>query len=294
MNLERHISALLYNHDCVIVPGFGAFLTHKNPSMFKDGVIYPPSKHLGFNTVLQKSDGLLIQSVAERNHLSFEEAKLEVENRVSFWKNHLENNDSLVLSTLGTFSKNTSGNLEFRPDSRNYLLDAFGLESVRIKHIMQPVSRDDSSGFGWWKVAAVVPILIGGYLYFGKPQPVADFVNEQWSGFVSPILNSESSTEEIPTVAVEVVETPVIKVEENNLTHDYQVIAGAFRLMSEAETMEQKLREQGYEKARFTQKKGNYFYVAFETFPTKEEALEYRKTVRESFPETWVLSLKED
>src|SRR5690606_38231401 len=157
-----------------------------------------------------------------------------------------------------------------------------------------PVSRDDSSGFGWWKVAAVVPILIGGYLYFGKPQPVADFVNEQWSGFVSPILNSESSTEEIPTVAVEVVETPVIKIEENNLTHDYQVIAGAFRLMSEAETMEQKLREQGYEKARFTQRKGNYFYVAFETFPTKEEALEYRKTVRESFPETWVLSLKED
>ncbi len=296
MNLEKYISALLYNHDCVIVPGLGAFLAHKNASVLKDNSVYPPSKKLGFNSALQKSDGLLIQTVAQQKNLSFDDARSEVENQINFWKNHLERNNSLTLNYLGTFIKNASGNIEFNALEQNYLLDSFGLESVRTKYIMQPVPDSNSSKLGWWKVASVIPILIGGYLYFGKPQPVADFVNEQWSGFVAPLINPQTTEDIIPETTVKITEEiPVAedKVEEN-LIYDYQVIAGAFRVKSEAENMELKLKAEGFANAKFTQKKGNYFYVAFETFTTKEDALEYRRTVHEQYPETWVLSLKED
>ena len=293
MNLESHISTLLYSQDCVIVPGFGAFLAQKNPSTLKNGTINPPSKNLGFNVNLQKSDGLLIQTLAGHHHLSFEEAQSEVETQVNFWKNHLETNESLTLNHLGRLTKDAAGNLEFHADNKNYLLDSFGLESIRAKHIMHPVQQSHSSA-GWWKVAAVIPILIGGYLYFGKPQPVADFVNEQWSGFVAPIIQSQDVVSEIPTASVEVMEPIVTEsLVMETPAHDYQVIAGAFRVQSEAEILEQKLRDQGFEKAQFTQKKGNYFYVAFETFQTKDQALEYRKSVLDKFPETWVLSLKD-
>ena len=40
-------------------------------------------------------------------------------------------------------------------------------------------------------------------------------------------------------------------------------------------------------------KRGSFYFVAFETFPTKEEALDYRKSVLDNYPKTWVLSLKE-
>jgi len=295
MNLEKIISNLLYAHDCVIVPGFGAFLTHKKPATLEGNSLCPPSKQLGFNSVLEKSDGLLIQAVAQQNNLGFQEAQREVENIIIFWKNHLEKNKSLILEELGTFTKNQSGSLEFNSNGKNYLLDSFGLESIRTKYIMQSIPESRNSSAVWWKVASVIPVLVGGYLYFAQPKPVADFVNEQWSGFVTPLINSQNTPEETPIIITETIELPVVETNKpEQITHDYQVIAGAFRLLDEAKSLEQKLQEQGFENAKFTQKKGNYFFVAFETFPTKEEALEYRKTVRDAFPETWVLSLKED
>lgn len=302
MNLEKHISTLLFSHDCVIVPEFGAFLANKVSSVLKENSIYPPSRQLGFNAALKNSDGLLIQTVAQENNLSFEDARHEVENQISFWKNHLERNNSLFLNHLGTISKNASGSLEFNSTGENYLLESFGLESVRAKYIMQSVPENGRSNAIWWKAASVIPILLGGYLYFAKPQPVANFVNEQWSGFVTPFINSQIIKEETPTAVIKSEEPKVEVTEEipvteivvaENTIYDYQVIAGSFRVESEANTLELKLKEKGFENARFTQKKGSYFYVAFETFQTKEEALEFRKTVGEEYPEAWVLSLKD-
>src|SRR5690606_15894560 len=101
MNLEKHISTLLYSYDCVIAPGFGAFLTHKNFSVLNGNLVSPPSKKVGFNAALQKSDGLLIQTYAQANQISFDAAQLEVERQINFWKNHLGKNNSLILNELG-------------------------------------------------------------------------------------------------------------------------------------------------------------------------------------------------
>jgi len=296
MILEKYISALLYSHDCVVVPEFGAFIAQKTGSVLlkETSVFYPPSKQLAFNTSLTKNDGLLIQHIAQAENLSFEKAKEEVEGSVQFWKNHLNRNTTLSLSNLGTFSQNEKGFLVFTPSHENFLLDSFGLENIRATYIL-PVEAQQSSSTIWWKVASVIPILLGGYLYFGKPQPVTNFVNEQWSGFVSPILNispgaNSASQSIIKSVEENIADKYIVK---DFTVYDYQVIAGAFRVKSEAETLEKNLQSQGFEFAKLTQKKGSYYYVAFKTFPTKEEALEFRKNVQEGFPQTWVLSLKE-
>src|SRR5690606_390051 len=293
MNLEKYISTLLYRHDCVVVPEFGAFIAQKVNAGYlaETSVFLPPSKQIAFNPSLIKNDGLLIQEIAQSCGVSFENAKEEVENAVQFWKNHLNINSNLVLPELGNFSKDENGLLQFEPNGENYLLESFGLESIRAKYIL-PTQSNQSSSAVWWKVAAVVPILIGGFLYFGKPKPVTDFVNQQWSGFVSPVMNPNLE-------AVKAVESPIKTVEEEATSykeeiltvHDYQVISGSFRKAEEADLQVEKLHEKGFTQAKMTQKKGSYYYVAFKTFPTKEEALEYRETVKGEFPETWVLSL---
>lgn len=294
MNLEKYISTLLYRHDCVVVPEFGAFIAQKTNAGYtsETSVFTPPSKQIAFNPSLVKNDGLLIQEMAQFGGISFEKAKDEVENAVQFWKNHLNINSTLVLPELGTLKKDENGLLSFEPSSRNYLLDSFGLESVRAKYILP--SETTGTSTIWWKVAAVVPILIGGFLYFGKPQPVTDFVNQQWSGFVSPVLNPNVKAAPAVISPIKSVETEAETYKNEVLTvHDYQVISGSFRKAEEADAQVEKLHKKGFDQAKMTQKKGNFYYVAFKTFPTKEEALEYRKTVKEEFPETWVLSLKE-
>jgi hypothetical protein len=296
MILEKHVSALLFTHDCVVVPGFGGFIAQKTNSEYQpdSASFFPPAKQLSFNPSLLKNDGLLIQQVMQAEQISYEKANEEVENVVLFWKNHLDKNAVLNLESLGELKTDETGNLHFEPSRQNFLLDSFGLTKLQAQRIL-PVENQQNNNLVWWKVASVVPILLGGYLYFGKPKPVTDFVNEQWSGFVMPAFN--------PNIGGETAQISMVKkVEENSgknyilkdfNVYDYQVIAGSFRLKSEAETLEKKLLEKGFEYAKLTQKKGSYYYVAFKTFPTKDKALEFRKTLKDEYPEIWVLSLKD-
>ncbi|MBA3284223.1 MAG: SPOR domain-containing protein, partial [Nitrosopumilus sp.] len=59
MKIDQHISQLLYHHDCVIVPGFGGFVTNSQPARIHpvQHQFYPPSKSLGFNIHLRRNDG---------------------------------------------------------------------------------------------------------------------------------------------------------------------------------------------------------------------------------------------
>lgn len=295
MNLEKNISILLYKHDCVIVPEFGAFILQKSNAGYDAGssTFSPPKKQIAFNSSLTKNDGLLIQEVSQLNQISFEKAKEEVESTVEFWKNHLETNATLYLPLLGTLTKNENNLLSFQPVDANFLLNSYGLESLKAQRIL-PLETEQGSSTVWWKVAAVIPILLGGYLYFGKPQPVADFVNEQWSGFVSPLMDPSIVADKAMESLVKSKHSEATVIFENKYqVFDYQVISGAFRFEDEANAQVEKLHSKGYEKASLTQKKGKFFYVAFDTFSTKEEALVYRKILADEYPETWVLSLKE-
>lgn len=295
MNLEKYISTLLFQHDCVIVPEFGAFIAQKVQSIYQpeNSSFFPPKKELAFNPSLIKNDGLLIQEVATKNGISFEKAQEEIESMVQFWKNHLNKNATLNLEGLGNFSKTENDQLNFTPSSQNYLLESFGLDKVKGQYVLTTENQESSSAV-WWKVASIIPILVGGYLYFGKPKPVTDFVNQQWSGFVSPILNPDASAAKAVVAApIKVVEKQISTVKEEAIIHDYQMIVGSFRKLEEANNSVAKLQEKGFEAAKMTQKKGSFYYVALQTFPTKEEALEYRRRLSEEFPESWVLSLKD-
>lgn len=293
MNLEKYIVKLLYNHDCVVVPEFGAFITQKTASVYQTETsqFFPPAKELTFNHLLTKNDGLLAQEYALINEISFEEAQEKIESNVQFWKTHLANNSSLNLAELGNFTKTKEGFLQFQAQNPNFLLDSFGLDKVHATRIL--IETSEKSSTLWWKAAAIVPILLGGFLYFGQPQPVSNFVNQQWSGFVSPGTHSSSPETQIVNSSEKIIEIPQNTLDNQLLIQDYQVIAGSFRKLEEAHTLVENLKEKGFENVQFTQKRGSFYFVAFETFPTKEEALDYRKSVLDNYPKTWVLSLKE-
>ena len=66
MQLSPYIKDLLYRYECVIIPGFGAFLAnYTSASIDADSsTFYPPGKTISFNRQLQTNDGLLANYVA--------------------------------------------------------------------------------------------------------------------------------------------------------------------------------------------------------------------------------------
>ena len=79
MQLTTYIADLLYRYECVIIPGFGAFLTRYQSAHIDEisNTFHPPSKIVSFNKQLQANDGLFANYVASVEKFSYETALRE-------------------------------------------------------------------------------------------------------------------------------------------------------------------------------------------------------------------------
>lgn len=139
-DLALHIEYLLLTHDCVIVPGLGAFLAHSGGAHAdsETGVIYPPSRSLGFNADLTHNDGLLAGSVARRERISIDAALAEVERAVASFLRQLAEARCLPVGEIGELSiAPDGGTLLFTPSpaSLPVTLPTLGLPVVRMTPI---------------------------------------------------------------------------------------------------------------------------------------------------------------
>ena len=142
MKIDSHISELLYDHDCVIVPSFGGFLASYSHARIHSTqhVISPPSKKIAFNIFLKQNDGLLANQVSIREKLSYTDALNRIEQFVNQWQKELAEGKKLVIDRVGTFYFDSEKNLQFDPVKNiNYLREAFGFDAVQYL----PVRRED-------------------------------------------------------------------------------------------------------------------------------------------------------
>ncbi|QTV06518.1 HU domain-containing protein [Faecalibacter bovis] len=214
MRLENYINQLMFQHDCVIVPKFGAFVSHPTSATIiqEEQTIIPPHNAVSFNSSLTTSDGLLEKKYALEENISIENASSQIEEDVNDWNYRLNNGETIVLENIGTLNNDADGVLNFKPHTtENFLADAYGLRSIKPNLILNnpevaavlPSSKRNWSSF--LAVASIIPIIVGGYFYFNTPQPVQKFVDHQWSGIVLPaiqeaapnLLNSASKIEKI-------------------------------------------------------------------------------------------------
>ena len=74
-NLSLHIEYLLLRHDCVVVPGIGAFINIYQTPEFDTatGKITPMMREVRFNGAVRSDDGLLANSYARKYQISYRE-----------------------------------------------------------------------------------------------------------------------------------------------------------------------------------------------------------------------------
>lgn len=142
--IERHIKTLLYDYDCVVIPGFGGFITHYVPAEIHPirHTFLPASKSVAFNEKLKVNDGLLEKYVSQEEKVSIEEAAHLIANFVFELKKQLKEKNRFTFDEVGTLFINHEYRLQFEPENKvNFNNNSFGLPELYCK----PISREPSN-----------------------------------------------------------------------------------------------------------------------------------------------------
>jgi hypothetical protein len=138
--VSEHLVNLLYEQDCVILAGFGAFVANDEPAYvdFINKQIVPPRREIMFNKAVSNNDGLLINYVAKRENIDYNSAKKEVESFIKNCERELSKvNAKLHFSGIGTLTRNIENNLEFSSYHVNYSTKDFGLPYLNAQPILR-------------------------------------------------------------------------------------------------------------------------------------------------------------
>ena len=133
MKIGIYISELLYDHDNVILPGFGMFSTEYIPARFipEEKKVESPSKVISFNHQIKEGDTPLIGHIASHENMDHDSVWRFVREFVEEMYQSLNSGNKVQLDKVGVFSRDADGAIVFEPDtSINYLADASGLSSV--------------------------------------------------------------------------------------------------------------------------------------------------------------------
>jgi len=130
MKIARYIGDLLYDYECVVIPGLGGFLTNDKPASIQSNThhFHPPFKQVMFNAYLKTNDGLLVNYLAREENVSYKEAKAQVDKFVYLCDNALKSGKRINFQKVGSLYLNKNEKIVFEQASTiNYNADAFGL-----------------------------------------------------------------------------------------------------------------------------------------------------------------------
>ena len=190
MAIERDIHDLLFQADCVIVPGFGGFLTHQRGARLDEArrLIHPPAREVSFNRRLTRNDGLLADRVAERTKITHAKAVAAIEEEVKRWVEKVAADGRIEIPGIGTFFRESEGDLQFIPDTTsNYSKDALGLRTLAAVPIPRPATGavvremprksevpNESRVPMLWAAAAITALLFGAGAWFAYQSGVME------------------------------------------------------------------------------------------------------------------------
>lgn len=150
ISVTRHIEYLITCNDCVILPGWGAFLAHScGAVMAEDGMsIIPPTRTVSFNPDINHNDGLLVTSIVRREGVAYDTALKTVEDYVASLRHQLESEREIVFPRIGRFSLPDDNHTVaiFDPASDSLVSAAYrGLPKVRLRPLEEIAACDETS-----------------------------------------------------------------------------------------------------------------------------------------------------
>lgn len=224
MNIAQYISELLFEHECVVIPGFGGFIANDRSATVSriTHQFSPPFRKIMFNIHLSANDGLLINHIANVEAVPYVEAKQIVDEFTKHCREEIKRGNKIIFNKIGVLFKNTEGHIVFEQYEKvNYNSDAFGLGSFyspaiervsdeeRLKGIIEPLltgktkpkdrKQTASKKVGKRKrirAGVVVLVLFLLLLSIGGGFTFKENVTDYWHNYSAliPIFNSEKES----------------------------------------------------------------------------------------------------
>ncbi len=327
MRIEKFISDLLFEHDCVIIPGLGGFIGNYQPARIDTfhHTFHPPSKSLLFNVNLRQNDGLLASRLADECGITYEEAVSELGRFAEHCNSLLKSGKHVLIENVGELIADPEGNIQFEQETEvNYLDESFGMHSfislpihreVTQGRIERKISRYiDPAGTKRrilpkslkWAAALIIPLGTAAFLGITQFDQIRN-IPLSYSSLLSPSVNTmpastpapDKVTMTIPSTGRASSEKPVIApVSEPkqvaSISHDqtgpFSIIVGAFKVRENAERFVSKLIREGHNATIVDQTKTGLYRVSIDSYSIREEALEGLSTIRvKGYPAAWLL-----
>lgn len=308
MQLETYISDLLYRYDCVTVPEFGAFLTHRVSAKIHETThaFYPPKKALSFNEQLQNNDGLLANYIADVEKIPYEVAVEKVAKHVKSIKSYLVEGETIAFENIGELLLNKEGKINFEPSLHiNYLTDAFGLTQFTSSDISREVYKKEAEAIEdvipltitpekrksrpYLKYAAIalIALTIGGFSasnYYGNQIESHNQLAQEEAN-----QRLEAKVQEATFIIDNPLPAATLSVEKQQ-TGNYHIVAGAFRIEANSDKKVDQLRAKGYKARKIGANKYGLHQVVYASYSDRLEALQALKQVkREHNRDAWLL-----
>lgn len=132
ISMIEHIEYLMLSNDCVVVPGFGAFIAQYTSShnCAQNSTFTSPKRSISFNASINHNDGLLANSIAKKASIPYAEALKQIEKSTTICRQALSDGSEVPFGRLGFFINNGEGHIEFFPFHHELANDDFfGLQS---------------------------------------------------------------------------------------------------------------------------------------------------------------------
>ena len=269
MKISYHIFNLLQEHDCVIVPNFGAFVARNiSAKISRDGSrIYPPNKEITFNKSLIKSDGLLINEISSNENISYQIANDKLNNWVVKSHKKISKQGYIEIKNIGSISLENEKYI-FTPSQNSiFLKSSYGLNSIDSNEIKRSTNSISNS---YLKYAAILIVFLSLAGIFTKSY--FDSVNEfNEASYAQANLEIEKKIQKA-TFNINS-SLPTVKLPIKKQYGNFHIIAGSFMLEENSLKMIAALKNKGFIEARKVGvNKFGLLQVAYNSYDTVDEA----------------------
>jgi len=304
MQLATYIKDLLYRYECVIVPGFGAFLTQNRSARIDDHThtFYPPTKVLSFNRQLQTNDGILANYVASVEKCSYELALQKIRNFTGKVSLELSEGKNVTLKNIGDFFLSDEKIVQFTPsDKENFNTASFGLSTfsspaISREQVAATVEKETvklyqekkKTAYPFMRYAAIglIAITLGAIsglkIYEGKVEQYNYAERQKATTLVENEIQEATFVIDNPI--------PALNINVNKQSGRYHVVAGAFRIESNAEKKINQLHEKGFDARLIGKNRYGLHMVVYNSFETRLEARKNLRTIKQTEnKDAWLL-----
>ena len=305
MAVENYIHDLLYRYECVILPGFGAFITQQHSAQIEPSTnqFFPPKKSVSFNRQLVKNDGLLANYIIEIEKISYESAIEKLNPFVQGLNTVLEENNTINFGNVGSFTMTEGEKLQFEPAvNTNYLKESFGLSPFASEEVLRETYKKQATAFeekapvaftperrssSWLKYAAVGLLAIGlsgaaGLNFYSNQINEHNLAEQQ---------KAASQLESQIQQATFIIDNPLpaVTLKVSKQSGKYHIVAGAFREEENATKKVQQLKSEGYKAREIGANRFGLHQVVYSSYESRLEALKALREVKTSNPGAWLL-----